>query len=261
MNNDAYTTKLGSGQGIIEETFQLLDLWTPGMGSSELFKIALESGKFPKISARRLRNLVFEGFSPRYLGKDGKPATYIKSLQRAVSQKEIVQIFFIYTCRNHKILFDFVQTSYWDAYSSGQNSLTVNDARNFVIRANQDGRTSQPWGPSMIQRVPIYLLGTCSDFGLLEARKNSVRKIHPYRIEPRVAIFFAYELHFSGLGDNSVLSHPDWGLFGMDRADVLNEFKRLALQGWFIIQSAGNVTRIGWQYQNMEELIDAFIKG
>jgi hypothetical protein len=36
--------------------------------------------------------------------------------------------------------------------------------------------------------------------------------------------------------------------------------KQLALKGWFIIQSAGDVTRIGWQYQSMEEVIDALNK-
>ena len=55
MNDEQYTTKLGSGQGIIEETIVLLELWSPGMTGTELFKVALESGKFPNISARRLK--------------------------------------------------------------------------------------------------------------------------------------------------------------------------------------------------------------
>jgi hypothetical protein len=259
MNKDTYTTKLGSGQGIIEETFMLLKLWSPGIGGSELYKIALESGMFPNISARRLKNLVLEGFAPRYLGKNPQPAMFIKALQNVFLNKELIQILYLYTCRTHKVLFDFVQTIYWNAYLSGQNSLSVDEARNFVIRANQDGKTSKPWGASMIQRVPIYLIGTCADFGLLESRKSSTRKILPFRIEPRVAIFLAYDLHFSGRGDNSVLSDTDWLLFGMDRNDVLNELKQLALRGWVIIQSAGDVTRIGWQYQRMEDLIDALI--
>jgi len=95
---------------------------------------------------------------------------------------------------------------------------------------------------------------------LLENGQRSIRKILPFRIESRLGILLAYDLHFSGHGDNSVLSHSDWGLFGLDRSDVLNELKQLALKGWFIIQSAGDVTRIGWQYQSMEEVIDALNK-
>lgn len=102
--------------------------------------------------------------------------------------------------------------------------------------------------------------GCLADFGFLESGQKSIRKILPVRIEPRVAIYLAYDLHFSGTGDNSVLSDPDWSLFGMDRSDVLNELKKLALKGWFIIQSAGDVTRIGWQYQDMEKFTNAIIE-
>ena len=49
MINEKYTTKLGSGQGIIEETFALLNLWSPGMNGSDLYKVALGSGLFPNI--------------------------------------------------------------------------------------------------------------------------------------------------------------------------------------------------------------------
>ena len=260
MNKDSYTTKLGSGQGIIGETYLLLNLWSPGMSGSELYKVALESGMFPNISARRLKNLVLEGFAPRYLSRDAKPAMNIKTLRNIFSNKEIGQVLYLYTCRNHKILFDFIQSVYWMAYSSGKTSLSIEDARDFAIRANQDGLTSKPWGPSMIQRVPTYLIGTCSDFGLLETTKKPDRKILPVRIEPQIVVYLAYDLHFSGHGDNSLIGHSDWGLFGLDRSDVLNELKQLALKGWLIIQYAGDVTRIGWQYQSMEEVIDALIK-
>ena len=74
-------------------------------------------------------------------------------------------------------------------------------------------------------------------------------------------VLLAYDLHFAGHGDNSILNHPDWSLFGMDRNDVLNELKRLALKGWFIVQAAGDAVRVGWQYQTREELTDAFVKG
>jgi hypothetical protein len=53
-----------------------------------------------------------------------------------------------------------------------------------------------------------------------------------------------------------VLSHTDWALFGLTRTDVLDELKRLALQGHVIVQVAGDVVRIGWPYTSMEEVAD-----
>lgn len=261
MTEKTYTTQLGAGQGIVEETRILLDLWQVGMSVNSLNQLALQSGQFQKLTARRVRNLVVEGFSPRYLDGDCPPAVYLKRLKDVLSSREFTQLLYLYTCRAHSILYDFVQQVYWNAYSSGRDSLSNEEARRFVIRANQDGKTASPWSDNMIERVAGYLTGTLADLGLLEDGRKSVRKILSYRLESRVAVILAYDLHFSGHGDNSVLSHPDWALFGMDRADVLNELKRLAFKGWWIIQSAGDVTRIGWQYSSMEELINAFTQG
>jgi hypothetical protein len=261
MKKNFYTTQLQAGLGMIEETQILLNLWSSGIDPAQLQKIALESGELPNVSARRLRNIVGECFVPRYLRNAPPPALFMKNLQGKLIGKELEQLLFLFTCRANLILYDFVREVYWNAYTSGRNTISNEEAETFVVRANQDGKTHKPWSESTIRRISGYLTGCCADFGLLEGGTKSIRKILPFRIESRVAIFLAYNLHFSGHGDNSVLSDPDWTLFGMDRNDVLNELKRLALKGWFIIQSAGDVTRIGWQFQNMEELTDAFIKG
>jgi len=69
-----FTTQLGAGLGLVTETVRLLDLWEPGMSGQRLLRIALESGAFATISARRLRNIVIEAFAPRYLVDDAQPA-------------------------------------------------------------------------------------------------------------------------------------------------------------------------------------------
>ncbi len=74
MTDKPYNTMLNAGVGMINETISLLNLWQPGMSLSELNKIALESGQFPKITARRLRNLLAECINPRYLRDNGSPA-------------------------------------------------------------------------------------------------------------------------------------------------------------------------------------------
>src|SRR5664280_1119101 len=99
MTTDIYTTKLGSGQGIIEETRVLLDLWDKGMDVTTLNQLALHSGRFQKLTARRLRNLVVEGFAPRFLSANGIPASYLKVLKETFTGKEFAQLLFLYTCR------------------------------------------------------------------------------------------------------------------------------------------------------------------
>ena len=260
MTTKPYTTMLNAGIGMIEETKTLLDLWEPGMSTARLNTIALQSGSFPQITARRLKNLIAECFRPRYLVQDDKPAKQLKAIKDTFSTREFNQLLFLYTCRHSAVLYDYVVSEYWVAYSASKATISNKDAWRFVNQANQTGRTSSPWSEHTLKRVARYLTSSLADFGFLESGQKVARGIVPTHIEGRVAIYLAYELHFSGVGDNHVLSHPDWSLFGMEREDVLDELKRQALKGWFIIQSAGSATRIGWQYKTMEEVIDALAR-
>ena len=175
----------------------------------------------------------------------------------ALATREFEQLLFLHTCRANPILADFVRQVYWMLYSAGRETVSNQVARDFVIQANHDGRTSIAWSETTIRRVSSYLTGCCADFGLLESGAKSVRRILPYRIEGRVVPMLAYDLHFAELGDNRILNHPDWELFGLGRDDVLDELKRLSLKGLLIIQTAGDVIRIGWPCKNFEELLHA----
>jgi len=99
-------------------------------------------------------------------------------------------------------------------------------------------------------------MGCCTDYGLLTTTGRKQRSITAYRILPKVAAYLAYDLKFSGLGDNQIVSSADWELFGLERADVRDQLKRLSLQGLLIFQAASDVVHIGWTYKSMEELID-----
>ena len=44
---------------------------------------------------------------------------------------------------------------------------------------------------------------------------------------------------------------------GGDPGQLLDEFKRLAMKSHLLIQSAGDVVRIGWKYKSIQELENA----
>jgi hypothetical protein len=225
------------------------------MSTSELFDSALQSGRFPLVTARRLRNIVAECFAPRYL-REAQVGSQLKQLVDRLNTNELNQLFFIYTARANLVLADFVREVYWARYSAGRNDIDLEDARNFVSNSAREGKTQKPWSETTIKRVSSYLMGCCADYGLLTTSGRSQRSISSYRLLPRVAAYLAYELKFSGLGDNQIVSHPDWSLFGLEQVDVKDQLKRMSLQGLLIFQSASNVVHIGWTYKNMEEVIN-----
>ncbi|MBL7230765.1 MAG: DUF1819 family protein [Pseudomonas sp.] len=250
-----YTTQLQAGLGLLEETRQLLQVYQPGMTASQLYEAALASGRFPLVTARRLRNIVAECFAPRYM-RDPYVAARLKSLVDRFTTAELNQLLFIYTARANLVLADFVREVYWARYSAGRNDIQLEDARTFVANSVREGKTQKPWSETTIKRISSYLMGCCADYGLLTTTGRNQRSIAAYRILPKVAAYLAYDLKFSGLGDNQIVSSSDWDLFGLERTDVRDQLKRLSLQGLLIFQAASDVVHIGWTYKSMEELID-----
>ncbi|MER2518980.1 MAG: DUF1819 family protein [Candidatus Accumulibacter phosphatis] len=254
--NKPYTTQLQAGLGLVNETKALLDLWSPGMSAVQLHQVALESGRFPTVTARRLRNIVVECFAPRYLVSGGAPVAHLKRLSVQMSTADLTQIMLLFTSRANPILGDFVRHVYWARYAGGYSQISNDDARAFVERGIDDGKTVKRWSETTVRRVSAYLTGCCADYGMLERGQKTSRKIIPFRVSPSVAAYLAYELHFAGAGDNALLTHGDWQLFGLAREDVLEEIKRLSLKGLLIVQAAGDVIRISWKLQDMEALCD-----
>lgn len=250
-----YTTQLQAGLGLIEETQRLFGLYEPGMTTQRLYECALESGQFPLVTARRLLNIVKECFAPRYLRQPGV-AALLKQLLPHLDSDERRQLLMLHTARANVILADFICEVYWPRYTSGRDSLFREDALRFVDNAVREGKTQKPWSESTISRVSGYLLSACADFDLLESRRGGPRRLHSVRLSTRVAAYLAYDLKLQGLGDNQVLNHRDWQLFGLERSDVKEQFKRLSLEGLLIMQTAGNVTHISWQHKNMQEVVD-----
>lgn len=256
-----YTTQLQAGLGLVDETKALLALWSPGMSGSELHRAALASGRFPTITDRRLRNIVIECFAPRYLVRGGAPAVHLKHLAASLSAADFNQFLLIFTSRANPILGDFVREVYWARYAGGYVSVSNDDARMFVERSIDDGKTIKRWSEATVRRVSAYLTGCCADYGMLERGLRSDRRILPFRISPTVATYLAYELHFVGVGDNTLLTDKDWQLFGLVREDVLEEIKRLSFRGLLIVQAAGDEIRISWKHRDMEALCDVLAQG
>ncbi|MBK3732782.1 DUF1819 family protein [Azospirillum brasilense] len=256
-----YTPRLNAGLGLVPETGRLLELWQPGVTPPILLQAAMDTGAFPSMSARRLRNMVTEAFAPRFLVDDGSPAKFLKSVQGRIAAADFRHLLLIYTCRANPVLADFVREVYWARYGAGLNVVLKEDAHAFISRAVADGKTRARWSDTTILRVSQYVLGACADFGLVGAMRGAGRVILPFRITPVVASFLAHDLHFRGLGDNAVVQHPDWMLFGLHPEDTLEEMKRLAMNGQFILQSAAGMAHIAWKLKGMEELPDVLAAG
>lgn len=253
-----YTTQLQAGLGLIEETKSLLSIYNDGMTAAQLYDTALESGLFPRVSARRLKNVIVECFSPRYLKTDS--ARYLKQISQNSPTPVFYQFLLVFTALANRILFDFIIEVYWNRYAGGRDTLSSDDAKEFISKAISEGKTQKPWSENTIRRISSYLIGCCADYGLLSSKRSPVRQIQSIRLQEHILLFFSYWFHFQGMGDNSMITHDLWQLFGMTPGDIREELKRISKKGWLIVQSAGDVTRISWRFNSLEEVVDVIIE-
>jgi hypothetical protein len=260
-HHSIYTTELSKGQGAVDETLTLLQVWEPGMPRDVLARKILADGALSRSTAVRTRDLVQRVFARRYLINGGAPAGNLKYLVDHHADRSVIkQIMLIYTSRLHLILRDFIAEVYWNRYSAGAERISRSDADEFILRAQSDGRIVPPWSESMRLRVARYLTGTLADFEFLEESKQASRALRPFRLLAGTGLYLTHEIHFTGFSDNSILESPDWKLFGLARRDVVQELNRLTTNGHFIMQYSGDLLRIAWRYQTMEECLDAIAR-
>jgi hypothetical protein len=257
----SYKIMLQAGCGIVPETRIILNAWSPGVNVPDLCRRLLDHGAFPNLASRTMQNLVREGFAPRYLTDDARPALVMKALAPMLPNTDWTQLAYLYTARAVRLLGDYVREIYWPRYGAGNNSMTLIESREFVRSVSHQGGTDKPWSESSIVRNGGYLLKTLSDFGLVEDKRTVQRRILPYSIRPTTLAVLAYDLHLRGMGDNAVVAHEDWGLFGLNEVDVREELKSLARRDLLIIQSAGETVRISWRYSKWEEVLHVLTQG
>jgi len=260
MSESKYTAALAKGHGIVEETLALLEVWEVGMSAQNLAEIAIQEGILRKATAKRTKDLVVRVFAPRYLANDGRPAKQLKMLiNEGINVGSIEQLFFIYTARANLVFHDFVREVYWSKYAAGSTEISSADARRFLENAYTMGRLHHRWSEEMTSRISRGLYGCLADFKLCENVKKSSRKMLQFNTSSLTSLYLAHEIHFSFFSDNGILDHPDWQLFGLERKEVVQELQRVS-NNHFILQFSGELLRISWKYQSMEEAIHAFAR-
>jgi hypothetical protein len=257
MTDRRYTAEISKGQGLIEETTALLRCWQPGMSVVELKEEVRRRGIIDRPTDLRVKDIVGRIFAPRYLSDGAGAAINLKILlDSGAGIRHLNGIFFLHTCRAHAVLYDFISEVYWGKYSAGATHTTKSDALDFIERAKNIGLISPPWSRSTTDRMARYLGTTLGDFGLAGKDRSGQREILGFRIDRLTSIYLAYDLHFQGISDNSVIEHPDWGLFGLAARDALVELNRVSGRH-LILQSSGELTRISWRHKTMEEALRA----
>lgn len=250
-----YTAALIKGQGLVPETSTLLAQWQPGVPVATLASEARDGGLLGRSTEARTRDIV-AAFARRYLVDGARPARVLRRLSG--TRPEVArQLMFLYTARAYPVLHDAVTEVYWPRYGAGAVQIGLADILALIRDGEARGAIDPPWSETTRRRVASNVLGTLADFGLLAGSSSARRDVRPYRLLPETALVLAYEVHADGFSDSSVLEHPDWALFGLDRDGVAQHLVRLGDDGHLIAQYAGDLLRVSWTHDSLDSALDA----
>jgi hypothetical protein len=249
-----YDTNLSKGAGLIDETLMLLSVYEPGIEKEDFYQKVVQYDLLSKSTENRVHDIVKRVFFKRYWRDDDLDVPYFlkKLREEHVSLNVLKQILLVYTCRINPILKDFIEQKYFALKAKGYDRIKSEDYQEFIKTAIKDGHIDPPWSDNMVVKVGRYINAALADFGLVDKQKNFL----PFQIYEETAFFLAHELHFRGLTDNQMLHHPDWQIFGLKPDDIVNVLNRISWQGHFIVQYSGELLKISWKYDSMENSID-----
>ena len=252
-NEITYNSNLLKGTGLIQEMLVLIDEYNQGESAQNFQKRVLEEGILSKSTDNRTIDVVRNIFRTRFLDQKLDITTYIKSMRdEYVSMDVIIQLFLVYTCRANPILADFISQVYYAHTKSGNSKITAEDPKVFIRSAIGDGRIQTSWSSSTIEKVSEHINACLIDFGLVDKSKQ----ILPFRAIDLTVNYLFHELHFQGYSDMEILHHRDWQIFDLDSSSLAPIAERISFRGTFIFQFSGEILKIGWNYDNMEEFLE-----
>ena len=248
-----YNSNLLKGTGLIQEMLVLIEAYNQGESAQDFQKRVLEEGLLSKSTDNRTIDVVRNIFRTRFLDQKLDVTTYINTMRdEYVSMDVITQLFLVYTCRANPILADFISEVYYSHTKSGKPKITAEDPKVFIRSAIGDGRIQTSWSRSTIEKVSEHINACLIDFGLVDKSKH----ILPFRAIDLTVNYLMHELHFQGYPDMDILHHRDWQIFDLDPSSLASIAERISFRGTFIFQFSGEILKIGWNYDNMEEFLE-----
>lgn len=252
MRAHTYNSNLLKGTGAVSETISLLSIYDRDTTKKSLLDYVLSTNFLSTNTEKRARDIVEKVFFNRYMQHNHLVPYWLRlTREKGLMVNQLSQLLYVYTLRENAILYDYVIKVLNPVKASGANYIPKSKADEFIKELNDNGTLE--WSSTSQVRMGQHMRGTLVDFNVIDLNGN----ILPFEANDFTVLYLMHELHFGGLSDIAIWEHEDWGLFNMDKYDVLQRIMNLSLKSGFIAQNSGDLLTISWKYNSMEEMINA----
>ena len=252
MRAHTYNSNLLKGTGAVSETISLLSIYDRDTTKKSLLDYVLSTNFLSTNTEKRARDIVEKVFFNRYMQHNHLVPYWLRlTREKGLMVNQLSQLLYVYTLRENAILYDYVIKVLNPVKASGANYSPKSKADEFIKELNDNGTLE--WSSTSQVRMGQHMRGTLVDFNVIDLNGN----ILSFEANDFTVLYLMHELHFGGLSDMAIWEHEDWGLFNMDKYDVLQRIMNLSLKSGFIAQNSGDLLTISWKYNSMEEMINA----
>jgi hypothetical protein len=225
------------GTASLDELRTLLLNWVPGEPAVEYARRVQKEGILSKKTAARLNDIVLKIFRPWFLEPDDRAARWLKSLLSSSAERQVFsELVFLYKCRSERVLHDFVIGQYWPAFHDGALYFRTGEIEDFLHQAQEDGKAAKSWTTNTLERMAKGMLNALLMVGLLVEERHHVYVYPHFRPQDFTLIYLAYDLHLARLTDSGLVEHPDWMLFGLGRAQILDRLSTSGDHAGMVVQ-------------------------
>ena len=252
MRNTKYTTQLSQGAGLTNEILSLLSVFQDGMTLSQLTDYVREHDTLSCKTDNRLKHITYDVFYMRFMKNNPSIPIWLKRIRKnGMSLNQFNQLLMIYCAREHAVLFETITKVLNPLKLENTPNLDFNDIISFIRDIVNNGYAR--WTESLQRKNASYIRSTMNDYGFID-RKGTIL---PYEIYDTTILYLLHEQHFAGHSDMALWDMEEWNLFNLNRRQVLDRIMNLSLKGSYMAQTSGDLLTISWNYQSMEEFIDA----
>jgi hypothetical protein len=228
---------------------QMVCQWSDDLEGEEAYRAT--NRILHKSTRVRSADTFIRAFKPRFIA--GNPPLGWK-LARAIEDRhppiEVVRPFYYWlTARAEPLLHRFVSAELFERAKSHDPAVRIDETALWIRK--KLGEDDKTWTPTVRLKVARGMLAALRDFGILEGASR--KRIAPQHLALEAFCLIAFCLHDLGFEQKSLVCHLDWKLFLLSQTAVERSLLEAHQNGWLDYQAAGEICRIEFKAQNLND--------
>lgn len=245
-----YATKVNKSGALLHDTTTVLSYWDLSKTIKENNEYIVNENVLNKLSRAQIKNILLY-FNQRYCNDEEILRSLVYLTQNGFQKQSLDRLLYFFAIQSDPFLHDVVIKIIYPLYADGKIDIYKDYIFKRIQKWIDEGLTTSPWSPSTTMRVTEGVLSTLRDYGILKGKNK--KWIEPTFLSNDTFSFIGLYLSNRGLSGKQNLNSEEWKLFLIDSFSVERFFIEAQQDDLLHYQAAGDVIRIEFPFQNLEE--------